>query len=188
MAAARKVDPRKLPPMPLDAEEQFAENARIDDEAEEIIEDAIIERGFKVSAAEIRQDIIELRAFAREWAARPKRAGTAQIWGRHVPGDPPEKITGPRPEPPPKSIAQREREHPRAAPQGWSGPPLHKPDPPVWAKPAPSINAATIGAATMPPEEGRFSVSRRNGTYQEISRQQARAGTVSFNETGIKRW
>lgn len=188
MAAARTVDPRTLPPMPLDPEEAFAERARLDDEAEKIIENVIVERSLVVNADELRTDIAELRAFAREWANKPKRAGTAKVWGRHVPGDPPERITGPRPEPPPMSLAEREWTHPRAHLSVNAD--LRKPDPPppAWAKPAPSLNAATIGAATMPPETGRFSMSRLNGTYREVSRAEARANTVSLSEHGIKRW
>lgn len=187
MAAARKADPRKLPPMPLNSEEQFAENARIDDEAEALIEDAIVERSQVVSADQLRTDIEELRAYARAWAAQPKTPGRVkEIFGRHVPGDPVEHVTGRQPEPPPKSVAQREREHPRRYDQEI--PPLHKPDPPPWQKPAPSpsLNAATIGATTMPPSEGRFSMSRLDGVHREVSRAEARAGTHRIVGGGVR--
>lgn len=183
MAAARTVDPRTLPPMPLDPEEAFAERARLDDEAEKIIENVIVERSLVVNAAELRTDIAELRTFAKEWAARPKRAGTAKVWGRPDPFDPPERITGNRPEPPPKSIAERERAHPRAY---FVNTDLRKPDPPKvappWQKPMP-LDASTIGPTSAPPAEGRFSV----GPTKSYSMAERKAGTVSFDGTGIRR-
>ncbi len=184
LAAARRVDPRKLPPMPLSAEEEFAERARIDDEAEQIIEDAIVERGLVVSAEQLRPDIEELRTLAKAWAARPKTPGRAVIYGRHVPGDPPERITGPRPEPVPLTVRDGERAHPRAH---FVNTDLKKPEPPPpWAKPAQRLDVATIGAGNQgtPPEEGRFSV----GPTKSYSTAERRAGTVSISENGIKRW
>ncbi len=115
-----------------------------------------------------RPDIAELRALAREWANKPKHAGRAIIGRENYPGDPQEHVTA---QPKPKSVAERERSHPRAAPEGWMGPPLHKPDPPrpAWAKVAP-LDRATIGRGVegRPPEEGRMTISSRSYSRAEV--------------------
>ena len=176
-----EIEPDPLPEPERDPEELFAERAAADDEAEKIIEDAIVEHAQRddIPATQLRADIQELREFAREWAARPKTPGRVkEIFGRTHPQDPQERITG---QPPPKSIAEREREHPRAAPEGWSGPPLQKQKPPVWAKPK-KIEGPGSGQQA-PPAEGRFLVSTKSYSLAE-----RRAGTVSLDDSGIKRW
>ena len=180
-----EIEPEPLPAPERDPEELFAERARADDEAkeeaEQVIEDAIVEHAQRddIPAAELRADIQELREFAREWAARPKTPGRVkEIFGRSHPQDPQERVTG---QPPPKSVAEREREHPRACPEGWSGPPLQKQKPPVWAKPK-KIEGPGSGQQA-PPAEGRFLVSTKSYSLAE-----RRAGTVSLDDSGIKRW
>ena len=137
MAAARKADPRKLPPMPLNSEEQFAENARIDDEAEALIEDAIVERSQVVSADQLRTDIEELRAYARGMGHSTKNTGSRQ--GNFRPSR--SRRSGRAHHRPSAGAAAEVGRSARArAPRRYDQeiPPLHKPDPPPWQKPAPS--------------------------------------------------
>lgn len=127
---------------------------------------------------ELDQDIQELQRLAREPPKNPRPNAPVSIM-RTSSGEPPERITG---GPAELSRAERERAHPRAYTSGNAD---LKPLRPERATPAPRLDASTIGrgADGEPPEEGRFTVAT-----QTLSAAQRRAGTVSFDGTGIRRW
>lgn len=110
------------------------------------------------------RDLDDLRELAKVAPTNPRPIGRVEIGGRPD-GGPQEQITGQQPQ---KSVAERERAHARAAPEGWSGPPLQKPDkpPPVWAKPSRPIEGAGRGNQA-PPDDFRMTVSTRSYSRAE---------------------
>ena len=126
-------------------------------------------------------DIDALEAAARESPKHPRPDGPVQIMRASNPNDPPERRTN---APPELSTAEKERRHVRAyqSPNADLRPPAPRP---AWAKPAPKLDAATIGSGVHgePSPEGRFTVATHSYTAAE-----RRAGTVSFDGTGIRRW
>ena len=126
-------------------------------------------------------DIAALEAAAREPPKHPRPDGPVQIMRASNPNDPPERRTN---APPELSTAEKERAHPRAyqSPNADLRPPASRP---AWAKPAPKLDAATKGQGVNgePPPEGRFTVATY--TYSAAER---RAGTVSFDGMGVRRW
>lgn len=98
-------------------------------------------------------DIQDLRSLAHAEPAREKQRPTAPIEifrASDRPSDPPERITK---APPEKSVAQREREHPRRWDQEVL-PPLHAPPRPSYARPAPVDTYSPTGTG-MPPDTMR---------------------------------
>jgi len=121
-------------------------------------------------------DIEELRAQAKEAPKHPRPDAPVQINRVSHAGDPVEQITGQQPE---RSTAERERMHPRAYQDPNAD--LRPPARPSWAKPE-RIDGAGRGQQ-QPPEEGRFTISTMRYTAAE-----RKAGTVSFDGTGVRRW
>jgi len=165
-------------------DEAFAKQAAEDDDAKARLEDRIDKHMTKVGPGQFRQDIQDLRDRLRagEFAPKNKPEGHVQIFGRDRADDPQERVDG---APVRKSIAQIEREHPRA----YELPPLKPPTPkrPAWAKPVP-LDTATIGSGYngTPPDEGRF--THPNVPTKRYSLAERRAGTVQVTDLGIKRW
>jgi hypothetical protein len=111
-----------------------------------------------VDDIDIGADIADLQARAAAEPQREKAKPDAPVPIMRVshPSDPPERLTG---RPVEKTVAEIERSHPRAAPEGWSGPPLQPPTRPSYARPIP-IEGAGLGHQG-PPDTMRQTVSTR---------------------------
>lgn len=112
-------------------------------------------------------DIQDLRAMAHAEPTREKQRPThpIEIFRGSRPNDPPERIGGAKPDN--RTQVEREQQHPRAAPEGWSGPPLHAPPRPSYARPAPLDTYDPTGARE-PPTDMRSTTATRTVQRSEI--------------------
>ena len=111
-------------------------------------------------------DIAAERDAACEWQMKEKQKpeGPVTIYRpTGNPSDPPERLTG---HPVEKSVAERERSHPRRWDQ--EVPPLHAPPRPSYARPAPLDSYSPTGTG-MPPD-----AMRATAVTQSVSRASVR--------------